>query len=56
MATFIIGAGVGTRNGGPTAVANLCESFMYFFDTAGNLFFARLATTSSAVLARSRES
>ena len=56
MATPTIGAVVGTRNGGPAADATLCESFMCSFDIAGNLFFARFATTSSAALTRSRES
>ena len=50
MATPTIGAVVHTRNGGPAADVTLCESFMHSFDTAGNLFFARLATTSSAAL------
>ena len=56
MDTPTIGAVVDTRNGGPAADATLGESLMCSHDTAGNLFFARFATTSSTALTRSRES
>ena len=45
-----------TGDGGSVADGALCESFMCSFDAAGNLFYARFATTSCSALSRLRES